>query len=179
MPLNRSFHYVISNASDSRSGSNFSPLLASPPSSLTRNQSSSRLGRASYECDKDRYGQPPIESCVEAYSWIRDVSKAVVKFGDRTAPDTPDVLLPLRISSSMLPPCMTIYNNMEFLTRGSNDEIGDGTCVFDLHSNVAGGSDLWSDYQLRGTAHRMLNKCVLGEEHAGGIAERLGQLPCS
>ena len=99
LPSSRPLYEVISNASDSRTSGIFSPFLVYPPSLSASNQSSSRLGRAEFQCDKGRFGEPSYDSCMEAASWIPR-GKGSLIYGDRSRLDNPDVPLPLRYSSS-------------------------------------------------------------------------------
>ena len=99
LPSSRPLHNVTSNTSDSMNNGAFSPVFAQPPSLLAFNQSSSRLGRAEFQCDKRRFGEPSYDSCVEAYAWISS-GKANLRYGDRSGPNNPDIALPLRYSSS-------------------------------------------------------------------------------
>ena len=99
LSLIRPFNDVSLNASDSNNSSIFPQISAHPISFSNLNQNSSRLGHGKYECDKSRFGRPSAESCDDAYSWMVR-GKEVLKFGDRSAPITPDVPLPLRYSSS-------------------------------------------------------------------------------
>ena len=99
LPSSRPLYNVISNTSDSMKNSTFSPFFAHPPSLSAFNQSSSRLDRAEFQCDKSRFGEPSYDSCMEAYAWIPS-GKSILMYGDRSGPDIPDILLPLRYSSS-------------------------------------------------------------------------------
>ena len=55
--------------------------------------------------------------------------------------------------------------------------LGDGTCVIELKHVEPGGSDLWSPYDLKRVAYRLIRKCMLMGKDEGGAAFRLGQLP--
>ena len=99
LPSSGPSYHMISNTSDSMNNGTFSPFFAYPPSLLASNQSSSRLGRAEFQCDRSRFGEPSYDSCMDAYAWIPS-GKANLRYGDRSGPDNPDILLPLRYSSS-------------------------------------------------------------------------------
>ena len=123
LPSSKPLYDVISNASASRTSDNFSPFLAYPPSLSASNQSSSRLGRAMFQCDKSKFGVPSYDSCMEAYSWISR-SMASVRYGDRSGSYTPDVPLPLRYSSStwlLYHPTMMTWT---FLSFDSLNDVG-------------------------------------------------------
>ena len=96
LPVNKTFDLTV-NDSSSGNESTHPAVSILTPLSLATNQSD--LGQARYRCDGTKYGQPPVDSCQEAYNWI-EIDNEVLKFGDRTEPDTVDVLLPLRVSSS-------------------------------------------------------------------------------
>ena len=53
-------------------------------------------------------------------------------------------------------------------------KLGDGTCIIQLMSTEAGGSDFWSSGDMKGVAYRLIEKCVSMEDE-GGLASRLGQ----
>lgn len=97
MPSNTSSSNPISNAHNSGNETSLPPTSVQPISALTSNRS--RLLNGIYRCDGDSFGFPSIESCRDAYGWIR-ASGDVRRFGDRTAPGAVDVPLPYRYSSS-------------------------------------------------------------------------------
>ena len=102
LPVNNSFFDLTGKPPNTSNASMFSSISVHPLSSPVPNQSNSRLSRVRYECDKNEFGQPPVESCREAYSWI-GYGQEVLNYGDRSGPSpigTVDVLLPLRYPSS-------------------------------------------------------------------------------
>ena len=97
LSVNSSFSYAISNTR-SRINNTISSLDAvTPLTPLLSNLST--LGQGRYNCDRSKYGQPPINSCYEAYARIVG-GREVVRYGDRSAPGAADVVLPARYSSS-------------------------------------------------------------------------------
>lgn len=97
LAFNGSSFNAIAHAQISGSGTSLPPVSVQPSSSLTSNRSG--LVTGSYQCDGETFGFPSIESCRDAYGWIRS-GTTVQRYGDRAALGALDVPLPYRYSSS-------------------------------------------------------------------------------
>lgn len=102
LPSNTSYFDIVSNNSSPRNDSVLSIFSVNSLPSTNSNQLNSGLDIGRYECDRIRCGQPSIDSCRDAYSWMGS-SRETLNYKDRSAPGIIDVVLPLRYSSSTWP----------------------------------------------------------------------------
>ena len=57
----------------------------------------------------------------------------------------------------------------------ANDAVADGTCIIEVFPTIQGASDLLKPLNLKQAVRYLIQKCVVGENPEGGIAEKLGK----
>ena len=99
LPTTTSHSDPISKVLNSRNDGVPSIVSANSLVSTNSSRSNAALGHGKYECDKVKFGQPSIDSCKDAYTWM-SFGRETLSYKDRTSPGIKDVVLPLRYSSS-------------------------------------------------------------------------------
>ncbi|CAD6592624.1 MAG: hypothetical protein ASARMPREDX12_006283 [Alectoria sarmentosa] len=142
------------------SPTNSSPIVllsnaSNPTPSTLENliQSFSALTSISYDCDKESFGQPTLDSCMGAYAQLPAGSHAR-SYGDCKTQHIYGFPLPLRYVSA------------------------DGTCIIEVFPTIQGISDLMEPLNLQHSVLYLIQKCVAGENPEGGIAEKLAIAQC-
>lgn len=132
-------------------------------------QSFPALTSLSYECDKENFGEPTFDSCMDAYRQLPAGSHAR-SYGDRETQQAYDFPLPLRYASGMWWPEVNSQS-----VAHANDVAADGTCFIQVFPTIEGTSDLLKPLNLKQAVRYLIHKCVEGGNPEGGIAEKLGK----
>ena len=147
---------------------NFLPDRMLPISSF-KHLGSLLAARATYKCDANLYGNPPLNQCREVLkqmSHVRDFRT----YGDGTiAGQDVDIQLPAYYFSSKL----SRKRHLAQLTL-----LGDRRCIIEVFTQREGQTDVMEPLELKSKVAALLNKCVKpstqGYNPEGGIGSSLG-----